>query len=608
MVSFRRLLPGLITGLFLLAIFVVPYRCPGLTPSNSGSWEFGFSNNAARALIALLLLSLCACRLFLGGSSSPARALLEPPAPRSQRPLLATLVIFTVLACGMLTAWYRYLPYAHYGEMSYFIQRLDLMLIGRIPYRDFGFNYGPAMIWAPLDVYRLTHARLSIEDAYLVTLLLHYILGFGLIAYAAAQVPSRRPALVFVLIAFPFFNLTMGLNYAPLRFIIAPASLLAVRHIARSLPRAPLRRGAALAIAAFLLPIVNCAISPEMGLAAIGGLLVYFLWALFGPARREALPALAVLAGAAAVALVFPPDYFSSIFSFSKGTADFPLLPSAPILAMLAAAIWLLPALGVIALREKSPTGAFAAGLAVLLGLLIIPATGRCDGGHVFCNNIALFLLALSAASCLSIAWRGILTAGYIVIFPVMADIAFWNNYRPSFIRAAISRRELAAMSYVADNAAASPAPLIHSSKLLPADSWLQTLPHVPIGLPLGADEITERFLILTGRALPEYYIAPDSNLFEPGQLRRKFADLDRMQTIYVPEFYLQYLKPVAPEVRAASQARDDNAFLSSLLLLPVNLPPVNPVFYPDTEVMTRISHEFIPIKQYPAGLLLKRR
>jgi hypothetical protein len=397
-----------------------------------------------------------------------------------------------------------------------------------------------------------------------------------------------------------------------LRFAIAPASILAIRHLYRALPRAPWRP-LILALAAFLLPIVNCAISPEMGLAVIASLSVYFLWFLFGPRphRHQRLAAcnlLAVLAGALAVIAWFPAGYFDSIFSFSTGGLDFPLLPALHILTMLAAAIWILPRLGSSALRgPSSPSQPFHAAWAVLLGLLLVPATGRCDVSHVFFNSLPLFLLALSALTFLRRPWSHLLLAGYFFIFPLAGQIVFWENNLPTFRNILSYRRELSRSHYLSDNAPVpgSPAPLIHSSKLLPADPWLRDLPHVPIGLPLGADEMTERYLLLASRSLPEHFIPPHT-IYSPAQLERKFADLQAMPYVYVPLPCLTYLKPLDLAALAA-RARDDDAFLSRLLLFPANLPPVNPVFDPDAAVMRRIVRDYRVLRQFPSGYLLVR-
>jgi len=99
----------------------------------------------------MLLLSVLVWHIFFDPpastssppSSSLTRALTGPPAPGSRRPLLRAMVLFQFLACLFVIAWYRFLPFAYSGEMGYCLRRTAVMLLGRVPYRDFAFNYGP---------------------------------------------------------------------------------------------------------------------------------------------------------------------------------------------------------------------------------------------------------------------------------------------------------------------------------------------------------------------------------------------------------------------------------------------------------------------------------
>jgi hypothetical protein len=213
-------------------------------------------------------------------------------------------------------------------------------------------------------------------------------------------------------------------------------------------------------------------------------------------------------------------------------------------------------------------------------------------------------MVALAAATFLDRRWRYILHGGYILIFLVIAQYVSWTYYLPAFQRVWMSRQELARMSYVQDNGSILPPPPIHFGKLLPSDPWLATLPHVPIGLPLGADEVTERFLFLTGRALPEYYIPPHSDLYEPHQLARMFGELENMTYIYVPRYYLKYLRP-ADNAAPADQA--DSAYLAKLFFVPVTLKTVNPPFEPEAAIMRRIGSDYKVSQIGSAGILFKR-
>ena len=614
-VSLRRMLPVLLTGGFLLGIFFLPYYVPLHTPSASQSWEFGFNNTVAQGLIALMLLSLFGCRYFLGRgdlAGDPVSVALDPePEAWSPRPLLGTMVLLQALACIILLVWYNILPTTHYGEFTYFIQRVEAVLLGHAPYVDFAFDYGPAMLALPVSIYRLFHGAVSVEAAYAAALVIHFVIGFALLAYVVSQLNARWRALILALAGIQWVNLTMGLQYTPLRFTIAPASLFAIRHIHRLTRDLPSRRMLLLALAGFLFPLLSFSISPEMGLALTVSLCVYFFWFLFGPERALAILILPVLAGVGVAVLLFPRPYFDSMLSFGEGGANFPIFPTIHILAFLAAAIWVLPRLGIIAVRDKLANGPFCAGLAFLFGLLIVPATGRCDPGHIWINSLGLLTVALAAVSWLRPKWRYTLWGLYFVIFPLTCDISFWDHYQQPIDGALAIRHELLTIPYSPDNyahlAPGAPLPPIHYSKLLPMNG-LDNLPKVKIGLPLGDNETIERYLKLNGRDIPEYHIPPYGDVFGAADLEDIYKDLRSMEYVFVPTLYLNYIHPPNPALQMRAQGEADCKFLSSLLLFPVDLEPVHPLFQPDADIIRRIAQEYVPYKQYQSGVLLKRK
>jgi hypothetical protein len=615
--SIPRLLAVILTGLFLAGIFLLPYHVPLHNPSDSQSWEFGFNNTVAQGLIALLLFSLFAWHLLFGclrlDRDPVARVLLAEhaaDAPGSLRPLLYTMGILQLTTCLILLLWYAVLPMTHYGEFTYFIQRVEAVVLGRVPYVDFAFDYGPALLALPVGIYRLFDGAVSVDAAYIASLIIHFTIGYALLAYVVSQVHARGRVFIFAMIGFQWINLTMGLQYTPLRFTIGLASLFALRHLHRVTRDSPFRRILLLALAGFLFPLLNFSISPEMGLALTISLFVYFLWFLFGPERRLALLALSVLASISATALIFPRPYFNSILSFGKGGANFPIFPTIHILSFLAVAIWVLPRLGIIAIRDKSAAAPFCAGLAFLCGLFILPATGRCDPGHIWINSVSLLLIALAAASWLPPKSWYITWALYLLVFPVTQQFSNWDNYKDPIQSALAIRRQLAGTLYDSDNyahlAPGDPRPPIHYGKLLPM-AGLDTLPNAKIGLPLGDNEVMERFFKLTGRYVPEYHIPPYGDVFDASDLARKYQDMRAMEYVFIPSYYLNYLKPMNSAFPAL-QAQADNKFLSGLLLFPVDLPLVHPIFQPERDIMHQIASEYTLVQQYQSGVLLKRK
>lgn len=614
----RCAFPVLSLAIFLPAIFLVPYYVTTPGPNNSQSWEFGFNNTVAGELIALLLITWFGWRLFFGSPDfrrEPiSKVLVGEHTPGSSRSLWITAGIFQLFTGAILIKWNEILPYTHYGEFTYFMQRLERMVaIGGIPHRDFDFDYGSGMLMVPFFFYKLFGGHYSIEGTYLVALLLHFAIGYALLAYIISQVnPRGGRTLIFVLLAIPWINLSMGLQYTPLRFTIATASIFAIRHLHLGLAETPRLRWLFLTLAALLLPLCNFLISPEMGLALVVALLAYFIWFALGKERRFACLVLPVLAGAVLVYLVLPKAYFNSILSFGKGGSSFPIFPTVHIMLFLAAAIWVFPWLGLLAIREKSSSAPFCAGLAILMGLFILPATGRCDSGHIIFNSTGLFVIAMSATTWLAPSWRYSFIGLYAVAFPILDVAVFWDHYKQPVEGALEARRQLSQMNFAQDNyplyPSKNPVPLIHFSKILPEGGWLADLPKSKIGVPLGVDEATEQFLFLTGRMAPEYHIAPYFDLSGPVDLVRKYDDLRSMEYILIPMEYLQYLQPLDVAAQTKAQGEADCRFMSGLMLFPIDLPALHPLFQPNYEIMRHIAGEYEIAKQYPHDLLLKRK
>src|SRR5208283_2078047 len=163
---------------------------------------------------------------------------------------------------------------------------------------------------------------------------------------------------------------TLGLNDTFLRFATPIASLIALhRLVARPSPGRPAPT-LLIALAAFLAPCVNFALSPEMGIATWLGCLAYFVHLWWTPLRRLTLCLIAVIAALPAVRLLFSPSYFDSIFSFSGGGGNFPIFPTANILMFLIALFSVVPFLATIAMGSREVSGSIAIALCMTLGLL----------------------------------------------------------------------------------------------------------------------------------------------------------------------------------------------------------------------------------------------
>ncbi|MGQ0734412.1 MAG: hypothetical protein ACT4QD_12235 [Acidobacteriota bacterium] len=123
-------------------------------------------------------------------------------------------VLFALAYCPLFLA--RYAPYS---EDIYFLTALGRMECGQIPYRDFGFLYGPSMIyllWGWAQVFGVGwvsyYGVLALFEG------LQFAVLMGVLQYL---VPERRRRYLVFLVLLPFlFNHLFGLNYNATRWLL----------------------------------------------------------------------------------------------------------------------------------------------------------------------------------------------------------------------------------------------------------------------------------------------------------------------------------------------------------------------------------------------------
>jgi len=113
------------------------------------------------------------------------------------------------------------------GEMTGLLSRTELLVLGRAPYRDFFYLYGPAMLYLPCYLYTFAHGLLSIEQAYFGAMIAQWIAGLYLLTVCIRLLfPPAQRVVIFWVVAFTFLNFTLGVNYTPLRFVLPLAAIL----------------------------------------------------------------------------------------------------------------------------------------------------------------------------------------------------------------------------------------------------------------------------------------------------------------------------------------------------------------------------------------------
>jgi hypothetical protein len=385
--------------LLLAAVFFLPYLVP-VTPSVSLAYLVGYNNQAAFLIFSVgSVVFATLCRKRFAESISADQRLGFPS---------LVLALFVAMACCA----YRMLPAARHqigGEAAYTINRIQMLLQGLRPYRDFEFAYGPAHLYIPVLFMRLTHG--SVMRGYYTWLILQWLLGTAMLwsAVRLLQLPFPHRRIVFWII----FTIQLpglmaeGTAYTPTRtigsafFVVIVASL--INHRKKSL---------LIASTAVLCVAASLAISPEQGIAVFAGLFVWFLLLItVGDSTLTIRDAAIFLFGSSIVLLgCWRLGEFSTLLVFSKGVYSFPLLPSPTNILILTSYVAAACA-GIHALIgrrfDSVSLPLFLAGFALLPA-----AMGRCDYGHLLLATPAWLLgvAAIDARPTLRIWWSPLAT------------------------------------------------------------------------------------------------------------------------------------------------------------------------------------------------------
>jgi len=627
-----------------LGIFWLPWFVPMRTRAAGLSYVYGFNNATSNLAFAGLLIALFWIlfrrREAMGSGVTERRlsGLLFSAAGEEgflDRRLRLAFLIITPLAVAAVGIWFRIVPYRYYAEFNFFVSRLDLMALGLKPYRDFQMMYGPGMLYPQYWLYRLFNGRLSIDGAYGITLAAHWAAGLWLLYYVVGNLRGRvNRALIFTCTAVTLFNFTLGLTYTPLRFTCVPAALFCIHRMFSGRRDDGMASVVKIAGPAFLLPLGVLSLSPEMGVASVAGIAVYFAsmaWRRGG--RKWGWVALAPCAALAAAVAVFSRRYLLEVLLGRASVgATFPVFPTLYVLLLAAAACWILPQLAIIGIcgggegignngkdgrNGNDGQGALALGLVFSLGLMIPACLARCDNGHVFSNGLGLFLLFPALVMQLeNKAASRALMALYIAICPVLGTVLSIEYFSDQAHDALQERWELAQLERegkfdparnaerwreAAGASAGSEGGLVFG-KLLPFPEDLKGLLRCPkIGIPLGADEKIEEFLKLSGRYIPEYYMGTGVEM-EP-EIARKLNDLRRMEIILVPKsFVIAWQKATEADFE-----RSDNKFLRSLLMFPVSLKARNPRLSAAMEITGAIMEQYQVMGEFRGNWVMRR-
>jgi hypothetical protein len=405
--------------LFLAAVFFLPYLVP-VTPSVSLAYLVGYSNRTALVIFVVgsVLFALLCRNLFPEGTSTDE--------PISLSPLIIALAIAVAACCFRLFSHEKHVVGV---EASYAVNRVQMLVQRLRPYRDFEFAYGPAHLYIPVVIARMTHR--SALFGYYTWWITQWILGTAMLwaAIRLLELPlSRRRAVFWILFAIQFSAIIAeGTAYTPTRSIGSAFFVVLVEWLSNRS-----RKSLLVPIAAILCVGAALAISPEQGIAVFSGLLVWFILLTATGVERLSVYATALFF-LGAVALLFCCwrfGEFSSLLIFSKGAYSFPLLPSPSNITILACYIAAAcAAVGtLLAKRFDSVTVPL-----FFTGFALLPAAmGRCDVGHLLMAAPALLLgiAAIEARPALRVWWSplAILLVGIPAVFPLFLWLAGYQR------------------------------------------------------------------------------------------------------------------------------------------------------------------------------------
>ena len=394
----RPLLVLLVIALVIIMACFVPYHVSlgGLPDNNSLAVAAGFDQHSAFLGICAVL----AIASVIAALRPPVARLATIAQPIKGPGLNASFYAVTLLTLAVLVALLVNGD-DRFNEIHYFTDRQALMIMGKAPYRDFLFDYGPILAWAPYVMHAIVgHWML----AYLLTDGL--FLGLTLLLLRdlvrSLPVPPSSHGLIFVSLALFWVPMTYasGLHYSGLRFVLPVVLAFRMAHLrSAGLPRLigwPL-----------FASLLAFAFSFETGLVmlVLGGGILGFL----ALAERRAAPllALAIYVGIAAAALSTLPDWLTMPLAANFAGREFPLVPNIFLVFFLASlAIAILA--GVPPLLRAAVTGRLTIDTAdlglcfvAMLSLMLLPAAiGRADFIHIFsCGMGAVIVTACVAAN-----------------------------------------------------------------------------------------------------------------------------------------------------------------------------------------------------------------
>ena len=592
----------------LVGVFVAPWYVGGIQPVAGESYAFGFHNRTATVSLVLAVGIIWLGGLFTPAVREQSRRVLDwfrvGDPWKSERQDRIVLLIACVIMAGVVLWLDGVLVIPYWGEADYFLCRIDLVAMGYRPYVDFQYNYGPLLLYVPLAIDMLSQGSLGIETAYSVTVVGLTLLGFCATFFFlnALTIPAKYRPLVLGMALAVWLPLTMGLNYVPLRFTYVPFALAAfdwcVRRCGDAAKNASFvgLAAAGLATGAFLL-------SPEMGVSCCCGILASSTTMAIAGRTTSAIGSAAGVIAAVVVTHVFSDGYFEGLRAFAGGANNFPVIPNLHNVLLVVSALFVLGNLGIAVTNNRhDPRAPLAASVAASAAVLLAPALGRCDPGHVLFNELLIFFCLFAATAARGEGWLKVWLAVFAVAFIVMMQFSYWSLYTANYRYAFVAHRHytMRPEQVLAWKQAWEARKRINPAARLP--NWKRPAPYPgwadqhaelrgPLSLPLAADIGLDRYAKLAKGFVPAYHPVPKTEILTEVAVVRVVNDAKRNPIIIIPENLAAAARADQP-INLDTYSQQISSFLSGLMLYPTNLRARRQPFVPDLEVSRKLMQD----------------
>lgn len=404
----------------LAAIFYLPSMVSQHAAA-SDSYVFGYNN---RAGIVLLLVFVTVGSMWTKGLNLQLRTTgVSQPIP------LKDLICSLIAVLSVCLAMYMFAGrFGGFGESSYEIDRAWLLSQGRVPYVDFEWPFGPALLYGPLLLGKLL--PIGIVQAYYLFWIINCLAGtlllFTVVNLIDYPTNSRR-AIYFLLFGAWFLAIVnMGTHYTLLRYTCPLYSILVVQKYCKASSTQSRAYGVMLAVAfTFILLLI----SPEIAIAHAFACVCIFLVSSPNPGGRDfALFFGLVLALAVLFWAALRLHMLDTVRASGRGADSFPIAFSPHILLFFAAVF----VCACYVFRRFSEGGARdnTIGLIAYSVPILAAALGRCDPGHVVLNGLGIFLASMFYVSNQRTAWKWYRSTFVVVliVLPALSGIWFFRT------------------------------------------------------------------------------------------------------------------------------------------------------------------------------------